>query len=294
MQDRVTVPAWAGRIKVKPLPGKIVVIGERRVQDAAIFSRDLPSQSRDLLSRHVPILTIGQKQGATPPHLEFALAKGWADQLKFVRKYGPVWGEVVEPLGRVVVEQPISVLRREQKIFGAVTEMVAEVSRAQDGDLKRLESLCLKLLAMGGFAPGDTHEAILDSIGHKQNLPRNIAPGSRWERQMITDFYTYHVHWMIGIALDRFPPSLTYFAGRPAELPPHSLKGVLPTLYFMLRKDYLASQPRIASCANVNCRKLFAIERAGQRFCSAHCSALQRGRDYWRRAGRKRRRDRQK
>jgi hypothetical protein len=293
MRDRITVPAWANRIRVEQLSKSLLVAGDARVQDAVALASRLPSVSKGLLDRYVPLVEVGRKQGIVPPHLEFAQAKERNAQIAFVEKYGPIWGDVMETMPRIIVEQQMRILKREQRIFSIVASMVAEVRRERRANIKQLESLCLRLLSEGGFAPGLGHEAILHSIV-QQNLPMVLESGSKEERRMMEDFYTYHAHWMIGIAADRFPPKLTYFAGHPVELPPHSLEGVLPMLYFLLRRDYLAADRRISSCANVNCRTLFAIERSGQKFCSSECSALQRGRDYWHQAGKKRRQERRK
>jgi hypothetical protein len=229
--------------------------------------------------------------------LEFALVTRTKDQIAFVSKYGPVWGNVIKgEEQQIVVEQKLAFLAQEQRIFSIVASMVAEVRTEAKPDIQQLELLCGLLLSCGfdKFSPASDREAILDSMWDQQGIPKNFIPRPRsiQLRRMAEQYFTYHAHWMIGTALDRFPPQLTYFAGRPAELPAHRFEGVLPILYFMLRKDYLATDKRIASCANANCRKLFSAERAGQRFCSSECSALQRGRDYWVRAGKRRRSER--
>ena len=82
------------------------------------------------------------------------------------------------------------------------------------------------------------------------------------------------------------------FSNRAVELPQHEPAGVLPALYFMLRRDYL-NDYGLQICAFTECRKFFAVERYGQRFCSAECSQLQRQREYWERRGKKLRRKRQ-
>jgi len=72
----------------------------------------------------------------------------------------------------------------------------------------------------------------------------------------------------------------------PFELHSSIKHGIRPLLYSILRREFLYPGD-VAACANTKCRQFFAIERAGQRFCSAECSLQQRQRDYWNKSGKK-------
>lgn len=290
MNSTITVPAWAEEIEATPTVGKVVITGHGRVEDVATIPAEL-RRSQDLLRRYVPVVEWNRKKGIPPPHVEFARAETPEQQLDFVRKYGPVWGEVLSPLEPLVVSQDLRVLAREQKVFGLAFELVGETKRSEP-DIDRLEALCLDVLKIGGFAPGRGFEAMLDSVSKRAGVPSSFKRGSVHERQLTNLFFTYHAHGMIGMVLDRFPSTLVFFAGRPAELPQHRPEGILPMLVYMLRRDYLSETWPYSRCANKECQTLFARERSNQKFCSAICSRLQRGREYWHKAGKARRQDR--
>jgi hypothetical protein len=60
--------------------------------------------------------------------------------------------------------------------------------------------------------------------------------------------------------------------------------GIRPLLYSLLRREFL--YPRgLKVCANIMCRNLFEVERAGQQFCDELCSRRERQRQYWQNQG---------
>jgi len=72
----------------------------------------------------------------------------------------------------------------------------------------------------------------------------------------------------------------------PLEMHSSIKYGIRPLLYSILRRQFI--NPRgFAFCANTECRKLFNIERAGQKFCSSECSLHHRQRIYWQEQGKK-------
>jgi hypothetical protein len=304
MRDTITVPAWADEIALTRKRSGLLVCGTGRVPDLAAFVTDRNGLSKSALARYVPAITVGDKRRGRPPHIEFALATRRAAQIKFVAKFGPVWGVVRQVEPTILVEQDITALETEQATFQTATELVGHL-QAANRDIRRIVLSFLELAVQNriGLPEEPGHRAMFQSF-----IERTGTQGSRvlsepkWESEegllpwdhSLDPFYEQYAHWTLCRLFNRFPPTLIFFDGRPAELPPHRPEGILPVLYFMLRSDYLATDKRIGSCANVECRKLFAIERAEQRFCSARCSALQRGRDYWRRTGKKRRRERRK
>jgi hypothetical protein len=77
----------------------------------------------------------------------------------------------------------------------------------------------------------------------------------------------------------------------PLEMHSSIRYGIRPLLYSILRRQFLAPRD-FAACANTQCRDFFNIERAGQRFCSAECSQQQRQRAYWKKRGKKLRKER--
>jgi hypothetical protein len=296
MSDRLTVPAWAAKIDVKRFRGKLLVQGSGRVPNLTVFASSSQADSSGPLSQYVPTISIGEKRWGLPPHLKFATAMTQRAQIAFVAKYGPIWGVVKRSEPAVLVEQDLDVLRDEQERFFKATTLAEELRNTGELDMERISLLFLEL-AIGCRVglPVAGHLKMFSALEEKWGLPDLVLledPASLKRDPRMETWYEYCAHWTLCRLLNRFQPELTFFDGRPAELPRHAPEGILPVLYFMLRSDYLSTERRIATCENTSCKQLFAIERSGQRFCSSKCSTLQRGRDYWHRKGKERRRAR--
>jgi len=94
-------------------------------------------------------------------------------------------------------------------------------------------------------------------------------------------------HSVICELINAFKPWVYRWGSRAIEGPHWDRRyGIKPLLFHILRREYV-ERDGIAVCANVQCRQLFEIERAGQRFCGEQCSRRQRQRDYWKAHGKR-------
>ena len=307
MTERITVPAWAKSIRVEKRRAKLIVIGEGRIEDPTVFV-DLKSPSLDLLGKDVPLVKDDPGGTGYPPHIQFARANDEAHQIAFVKAFGPIWGTVKKTKPHLVVFQDLAELQREQRIFALAAKILAEIqslprinSKNVGTFAERFRDITFELWNEIDLPiPSDPQISMLDAIMKRAGIPYGYWEAFDRDMGEVPDpkgilpwveYYSglHNAHWNLNELLNKHPVRVTFFAGQPAELPAHQPEGILPVLYFMLRRDYLGTGRRISTCAFEDCRSLFPVTRAGQKYCSSEHSYLQRGREYWRSRGKKRR-----
>jgi len=241
------------------------------------------------------------RTGKDSPHIRFANADTDEKLIAFVRQFGPVvarsvYGSLERPEKglpeprwppRLTAEQDMNELRSERLLYHSALSLVIELGRPE-ADASIVQH-CIKEIA-----------------GKVSDWPR------QWEREQRLR-QPHQIHWKISPEsveriqqLSTAPPDpflprsvdgrivvcelLNAFRGmvypNPLEFHGSIRYGIRPLLYSILRREFL--YPRdVAVCANTQCRDLFEIERAGQRFCCDDCSRHQRQREYWKNSGKK-------
>src|SRR5690349_9426187 len=95
MSALVTIPMWAESITVRRRGDHLFVRGHRRIPTQAIRASE---KSTDILAPvNVHIFQDGNyvEDRATNLHMLFTLSDDLDSLLRFVAKFGPVWGRVV-------------------------------------------------------------------------------------------------------------------------------------------------------------------------------------------------------
>lgn len=253
----------------------------------------------DLLAQYLHLSgSVGEKRfGTRPPHIQFSNAKTDDELIDFVRQYGPVAAhrvEIKETDGLIIQSleavQSIRGLRREQQIFAGLVKFLVAFRQEPPDTAAILSSLVLimesqeqpetKIRWTNSLRATVPRRRLSDNRAFRDGLRRMPKEEEELEPKVLKLFGRI----VFCELLNMYPPMLSPFVTHAVELPPHEPAGILPALYFMLRRDYL-NEYGLQICAFTECRKFFAIERYGQRFCSADCSRLQRQREYWMRRG---------
>jgi cytochrome bd-type quinol oxidase subunit 1 len=90
------------------------------------------------------------------------------------------------------------------------------------------------------------------------------------ESEYSLNIYRWANHLLCYI-FNRFPPSLCHVNGWVYEMPKISPSGIRPTLYHMLRREYL--KPReLRLCGNLLCGLYYALAPANVGYCSDSCA----------------------
>jgi hypothetical protein len=314
MKEEIGIPAWAEAIQVKASRNRLIVVGRNRLANPVTYASDPAMSKKGPIRNSAPLMAGTGGQSASGPHIEFAHATLRSQQKEFVQKYGPVKGIVKRItrdkqnealISRIVVEQDIHVLEHEQTIFRIALALVAEL-REQKPNLDRIASLFMDAEAESGFEIGASHGevAMLESTFPRSNIHKKLSAildddeegyGRDPDQPQIEKLFILHsAHLAVAKFLNECPPYVTFFDGQPAELPEHNPDGILPVLYFMLRRDYLGGRRRISTCEFDDCGIVFRVARTGQRFCDERHSRLQRQRNYWNKKGKLRRSERRR
>lgn len=183
--------------------------------------------------------------GLSPVHMQFANAWGDDQLLSFVTRWGPLWGDVeAKREGTLPVRQHWEPLRREQKLFSNATRLLAELGKRRPD--VRLAAECVAKMAEHRRMFPLYEDRILEGFAL---LAAKEAEKLPWITFGIADRHLSESHPRneiirfanLGLChlLDRYPPILVPHNGRVDQLPKHRPEGILPTLYFMLREDYM-------------------------------------------------------
>src|SRR6516164_4444428 len=127
------LPLWAEKIEVERDGNVLLVTGKSRVKAAGAPA----SGFKDLFREYTKFAAgTGEKRtGRRPPHVQFANANDDASRVKFVSRFGPVWGDMSAHLPSatdvetfVRVRESLLGLRREQGLISAVIRLAALVT----------------------------------------------------------------------------------------------------------------------------------------------------------------------
>ena len=199
----------------------------------AVFAYERQKPAQDPLGQYVPMIQVAEKRLGLPPHLAFAQATTRATRIAFVKKYGPIWGKVKRLGSTITVEQDLTDLEREQRVFQTAAMLVGKLRRTQNRNMEEIALLMLQLAVEHHVElPDPGHLEMFLDLEQKRGMPlfdvleEGQVPESlpEWNESM-DRFYEHLAHGTVCKLLDRFPPRLTFFDGRPAELPHHSPEG---------------------------------------------------------------------
>ena len=292
VERTLTIPRWASRISVERDGETLVVRGEDR-KTAPVPPEQLP-RGEDFLQEYLQYSKLWdeKRSGKRPPHIQFANATDDDALIAFIEDFGPVQthGKLWHlPDRSLTAYQDMQGLRRDRLILSGATKLLVARDRSDASDVLAdgLGEIC-----QGVCQPGPATEIHKEPAFRERPWYGNeILPFARWlasHEDIRAEIRPAKLRTLgqiaLSILLNCFPPQLHPVGDRMMELPVYDSCGILPALYFMLRQDCLGRQA-IAICTLPECGKFFAVERFGQRFCSADCSRLQRQRDYWQRRG---------
>ena len=267
------------------------------------------------------------RTGKNSPHVWFANADTDEKLMAFVKRYGPIAARTLRerhdesPLTldreldppTIVAEQDMAELRSERTLYHAALTLLAELRREETADISVVRE-CVARIANG------TLDWPRQWIREERLRTSNSEPKPNWDfgeeavRVIETcEFYALREppddaltavlsavdpiragHNILCELVNAFQPRVYVWGQSPIEGPHWDVRyGIRPLLYHILRQQYLGGGG-IAICANVQCREVFEVERAGERFCSPTCSQHQRQRQYWVDRGKKQREKRRK
>jgi len=246
---------------------------------------------------------IGQQRtGKESPDMRFANADSDEKLIAFVRRFGPVVAKCVryipdkesgEPQSPAMLKahQHMQELRNEHLIYRAALRLII-LLKEYDFDFELARTLLREISAHIGDWPQQWER----ERSQRQSEP--IWKLSTESLRRIEGLTSGDVGWPFSpTALGRIVicELLNSFRGMafPNLLEMHSsIKyGIRPLLYSILRRQFFAPRD-FAACANTQCRDFYNVERAGQQFCSPKCSLQQRQRTYWKKRGKKLRKER--
>lgn len=212
--------------------------------------------------------------------------------------------------------QGLAELRNEQQLYRAALVLVAELEKRTEVDNQRVQDCVCAIVEKASCWPGQwrrEQQLRMNGLGWgTQPLwsfgQENLRHLETWRFKATRELSSDPLIAALGAGPDPIEaaqlvicdlinafPSLVYpWGGTAVEAPHWDLTGgIRPLLYYVLKLEHLQASG-IAVCDNKDCRELFEIERAGQRFCGAECSQRQRQREYWASRGKKLRNRRRK
>ena len=299
----VFTPVWAQVIEVKREDDALLVRGWGHIPFHMSAGDVEPQQIAgiDLLEqfRRSALTRLSAKKGDNAAGIyQFADATDDDKIIAFVKEFGPIAGRVLHDevdsefgTKTLTVREEVAQLSRHHKIFCAATDLLGELNRNGRADPKVIVNAMMTIYpAPKLFLPQDLPTEI-------DNLTVPARPGTSpdvfnpwtWSmlavRELIEDStnarqrivgYGHHALCQL---LNCFPLSLVPADGRqPIELPKIKREGIIDSLYYKLRLDYLA-QRQLGVC--LNCNGHFPIMRRGARACGDECARVLRNRKYW-------------
>lgn len=238
-----------------------------------------------------------KKAGSNSPHILFANADTDERLFSFVRLFGPVVARTFsfgnEPPLHLRASQDLQELRNEQVIYHAAFRLIIGLTKT-NFDYQSAQQWIKQIAAhIGEWRKQWRRERSSRSFRPSWHLSMQSFRRIQQLSSAPQDGFlspTVDSRIVICELLNTFPARAF---PNPLEMHSSIRYGIRPLLYALLRREFL--HPHDAgACANTQCRALFEIERAGQRFCTNECSLSQRQREYWSRRGSKVRRLRRK
>jgi hypothetical protein len=261
----------------------------------------------------------GGRTGKNSPHIWFANADTDNKLIAFVKRFGPVVVRSLrEPVdespldiekdpesAKIVAEKDMAELRKERTLYRWALTLLGELRREKMADVAVVRE-CITRIADGSrdWQAQRIREESLRMA--RAEWKPNWNFGEEAVRAIETSKFSalceppqgslraasydpvWEGHNIICQLVNAFEVKVYVWGKTPIEGPDWDVRyGIRPLLYYILRQQYLQQRGGIAVCANVQCRELFEIERAGQRFCLDTCSQHQRQREYWAERGKK-------
>jgi hypothetical protein len=303
-EQLLITPIWAQKIEVEEHGELLLVTGRGHVLNpvdvqeltrAEIRRFDLFAQFERYAKTH-----LTKKQGSTEAGVyEFADATDDEKLAAFVKKHGPVWGEVrskeFDQKGActVIVAQDRNRLRREQEVFASAAELLSRVNGNREADPEAI-SLAMEKLAglprLERSLPDDLRLDILVEnmlnaeteidLGGPAVVASAIAFSKKVPRQEKTKSVLSSAHWMLCELFNLYPPRMFPHRGKTVDLPKLASEGIREALYFKLRLDYQARRA-IGTC--LHCGGQFPVMKRGARACGEACRRALRNQKYWNR-----------
>jgi len=272
---QVVAPIWAKQIAVERQDGSLLVTGwgcVRNPLDAEAVGAGRASQL-DILQRLRRYVLDHLSKEKPEGGGVYQLADATNDEklISFVAAFGPVWGEVRSSsyehgTWTLIVSQELEKLREEQKKFSATVKLLQQMN------LPVKASRLAMMRAMNDLGIDAGTLGIL--YGITESLPSLVGHSEREKRNYVLD----SAHVLLCEVLNEYPPKLAPFKGEAIELPDTRDEGIRNTLYYLLRRDYLA-QREIGTC--LHCGSHFSVTKRGMRGCSFSCRRALTNRKQW-------------
>jgi hypothetical protein len=278
---KAVVPVWSHNIEVvRQADDALLISGYGYIPRPFIPDEAHPEEFLLLdfthkLRRYV-LRRLGKDAKSDGPDNVYQFANATTDEklIAFVEEFGPIHGKVVavQPLAididddscAVTVRETLRSLRREQRQFRRMVEIIQQVNHNARADFDVLRGL---LMELAGHAPMSLSDDWLEAVQNLMHQYRNPS------RKILSV-----AHQLLCYFFNQYPPGLFPVADGVVELPRIRFSGVRDALYFQLRLDYLA-QRTIGTC--LHCHEHFVVYRRGTAACSESCSRALRNAKYW-------------
>jgi hypothetical protein len=240
----------------------------------------------------IPATSTGATQALSrdrrrPIHLQFA-DSGTDDQLlAFVRAHGPIWGRVQgktrgnDQKENLLVGEDMRALVREQRLFRAAVRLV----RALKGTTESLVTIRTLISQIRRYYPSDilsekrvkSRAALAGMMFALADQPPPGDPKRTTEavrqQRIRSAAIRYNAvsagHGVLCDLFNRFPLRLFPCSNGVIELPSYDREGILPILYYLLRRDFQDQHHWIKACRV--CDTTFKPERGDSDFCGRAC-----------------------
>jgi hypothetical protein len=266
---RAITPVWAQRIEVERKKDALLITGWGHISNP--FSpQQVPAELRSKLDilqglRRYALRHLGQPCEPAGVY-QFADATDDEKLIAFVTEFGPVSGKFLgferAATWDIKVKETLASLRREQRIFRTMVQIVQQVNRNGRADFDALRRL-LNALRIEVLDP---EVRALEDIA-------SVSPNATKDADLIP-----MAHQTLCILFNSHLPRLFPIDGEVIELPSVDFTGIRDALYFQLRLDYLA-QRTIGTC--LNCGGHFTVFKRGTRGCKETCQRALRNQRYW-------------
>lgn len=266
---RAITPVWAKRIEVVRKKDALLITGWGHTP-YPFSSQQVPPELRSKLDilqglRRYALRHLGQPREPGGVY-QFADATDDEKLIAFVKEFGPVSGKFLgferAATWDIKVRETLESLRREQKQFAKMVQIMQQVNRnglANFDALRRLlNELRIEIL--------DPELRALEEIA-------NISPNATKDADLIP-----MAHQTLCNLFNTCPPRLVPIDGEAIELPRVDFTGIRDALYFQLRLVYLA-QRTIGTC--LNCGGHFTVFKRGTPGCRETCNRALRNQRYW-------------
>jgi hypothetical protein len=254
--------------------------------------------------------------GKDAPHVRFANADTDEKLIAFVKEFGPV---VVSALiednehSTMVGTQDLRELREERVLYKSALVLISLLARDRKPEnrepLSYISTIVERLREwprqwererkMRGKEGTQTEWRFSQQdLEYVESCAENASWMPRGDKRDVAAIFKLsglpglESHNIMCTLISTFRIRVYRWGERTIEGPDTDLRfGIRPLLYYLLRRTYLG-RDLLAICRNEQCRQMFEVERAGQRFCDSECSRRQRQREYWASTGKKQRRQR--